>query len=225
MDDEPYITDLFGAALRFEGFSVDVAATGAEALEMARPSHHDLVLLDVMLPDLNGNEVCRKLRAVGVETPDRVPHRQGGDRGQGERAQRRWRRLRDQAVQPRRAGGADQGDPAEDRPQRDGDFETDFLRGPRHRRGGSRGLAPRPARGSDRNGVQPPQVPAVEREAGRLQVGDPGQRLGLRLRRRPEHRRDLHLVPTQEDRPVLPSSDPDRAWCRLQPEARPRERF
>jgi two-component system, OmpR family, response regulator len=69
VDDEPYITDLLGAALRFEGFSVDVAATGTQALEMARPAGHDLVLLDVMLPDLNGNEVCRRLRAIGVETP------------------------------------------------------------------------------------------------------------------------------------------------------------
>jgi two-component system, OmpR family, response regulator len=69
VDDEPYITDLLGAALRFEGFEVDVAATGAQALDMARPAHHDLVLLDVMLPDLDGNEVCRRLRAVGVETP------------------------------------------------------------------------------------------------------------------------------------------------------------
>jgi two-component system, OmpR family, response regulator len=69
VDDEPYITDLLGAALRFEGFVVDVASTGAEALEMARPVRHDLVLLDVMLPDLDGNEVCRRLRAIGVETP------------------------------------------------------------------------------------------------------------------------------------------------------------
>jgi two-component system OmpR family response regulator len=69
VDDEPYITDLLGAALRFEGFSVDVAATGAGAIDMARPSRHDLVLLDVMLPDLDGNEVCRRLRALGVETP------------------------------------------------------------------------------------------------------------------------------------------------------------
>jgi two-component system, OmpR family, response regulator len=69
VDDEPYITDLLGAALRFEGFDVDVAASGAQALDMARPSRHDLLLLDVMLPDLDGNEVCRRLRAVGVETP------------------------------------------------------------------------------------------------------------------------------------------------------------
>jgi two-component system, OmpR family, response regulator len=69
VDDEPYITDLLGAALRFEGFSVDVASTGNEALQMSRPARHDLVLLDVMLPDLDGNEVCRRLRAVGVDTP------------------------------------------------------------------------------------------------------------------------------------------------------------
>jgi two-component system, OmpR family, response regulator len=69
VDDEPYITDLLGAALRFEGFSVDVAATGSEALEMASPARHDVVLLDVMLPDLDGNEVCKRLRSFGVETP------------------------------------------------------------------------------------------------------------------------------------------------------------
>jgi two-component system, OmpR family, response regulator len=69
VDDEPYITDLLGAALRFEGFTVDVAATGAGALEMSKPGRHDLVLLDVMLPDIDGNEVCRRLRALGVETP------------------------------------------------------------------------------------------------------------------------------------------------------------
>jgi two-component system OmpR family response regulator len=69
VDDEPYITDLLGAALRFEGFTVDVATTGVGAIEMARPAQHDLLLLDVMLPDLDGNEVCRRLRALGVDTP------------------------------------------------------------------------------------------------------------------------------------------------------------
>jgi two-component system, OmpR family, response regulator len=69
VDDEPYITDLLSAALRFEGFSVDVAATGEEALQLARSERPDLVMLDVMLPDLEGIEVCRRLRAGG----DRVP--------------------------------------------------------------------------------------------------------------------------------------------------------
>ena len=69
VDDEPYITDLLGAALRFEGFNVEVAATGQEAITLAQRGRHDLVLLDVMLPDLNGTEVCRRLRAEGIRTP------------------------------------------------------------------------------------------------------------------------------------------------------------
>jgi len=69
VDDEPYITDLLSAALRFEGFAVDVASTGAEALHLARNGHPDLVMLDVMLPDLDGTEVCRRLR----EGVDGVP--------------------------------------------------------------------------------------------------------------------------------------------------------
>ncbi len=69
VDDEPYITDLLGAALRFEGFTVDTAATGGEALSRAEQGAHDLVLLDIMLPDIEGTEVCRRLRAQGVRTP------------------------------------------------------------------------------------------------------------------------------------------------------------
>ncbi|HTT86371.1 MAG TPA: response regulator transcription factor [Acidimicrobiales bacterium] len=69
VDDEPYITDLLGAALRFEGFVVELAASGTEALAKAQRGRHDLILLDVMLPDVTGTEVCRRLRAEGVRTP------------------------------------------------------------------------------------------------------------------------------------------------------------
>ena len=69
VDDEPYITDLLGAALRFEGFTVETAATGGEAMTMAEQGRHDLVLLDVMLPDVDGTEVCRRMRAHGNRTP------------------------------------------------------------------------------------------------------------------------------------------------------------
>lgn len=68
VDDEPYITDLLVAALRFEGFDVDVAASGTEALAKAGAGH-DLVLLDVMLPDIEGTEVCRRLRSRGIHIP------------------------------------------------------------------------------------------------------------------------------------------------------------
>ena len=69
MDDEPYITDVLAAALRFEGFDIEVAATGAQALSMALPGGFDMIVLDVMLPDLEGIEVCHQLRAAGTGTP------------------------------------------------------------------------------------------------------------------------------------------------------------
>ncbi len=69
VDDEPYITDVVNAALRFEGFLSDEASTGAQALEKARAGPYDLIVLDVMLPDVEGFEVCRRLRSWGISTP------------------------------------------------------------------------------------------------------------------------------------------------------------
>ncbi len=69
VDDEPNIADLLTTALRFVGFEVRSASTGREALVTAAAWSPELVLLDVMLPDLDGFEVCRRLRADG----DRVP--------------------------------------------------------------------------------------------------------------------------------------------------------
>jgi two-component system OmpR family response regulator len=69
VDDEPNIADLLSAALTFEGYDVSVAGTGNEALDLARTFRPNLVMLDVMLPDLDGNEVCRRLRAQGDTVP------------------------------------------------------------------------------------------------------------------------------------------------------------
>jgi two-component system OmpR family response regulator len=69
VDDEPSITDLLGTALRYVGYRVTTAATGRGALDAAATATPDLVLLDVMLPDLDGFEVCRRLR----ERKDFVP--------------------------------------------------------------------------------------------------------------------------------------------------------
>jgi two-component system OmpR family response regulator len=69
VDDEPNIADLLSAALTFEGYAVGVASTGAEAIEQVRTFRPNLVMLDVMLPDFDGNEVCRRLRNQGEQMP------------------------------------------------------------------------------------------------------------------------------------------------------------
>jgi two-component system OmpR family response regulator len=69
VDDEPYIIDVVTAALRFEGFDTDHASTGSEALDKARSGEFDMFILDVMLPDIEGFEVCRRLQSEHVGTP------------------------------------------------------------------------------------------------------------------------------------------------------------
>jgi signal transduction histidine kinase/CheY-like chemotaxis protein len=63
VDDEENIVDLLALQLRFEGFDVLTAATGGEALQLARTKHIDLITLDMMLPDITGMEVLRQLKA------------------------------------------------------------------------------------------------------------------------------------------------------------------
>ncbi|MHB1595906.1 MAG: response regulator transcription factor [Streptosporangiaceae bacterium] len=69
VDDEPNIAELVQVALRFHGCEVTTAATGAQAIARAESDRPDLIVLDVMLPDFDGFEVCRRLRAAGDEVP------------------------------------------------------------------------------------------------------------------------------------------------------------
>jgi len=69
VDDEPSIVDAVATSLRYEGFEVDEAVTGRSALAAAQERPPDLVILDVMLPDLDGLEVTRRLRADGIRVP------------------------------------------------------------------------------------------------------------------------------------------------------------
>jgi two-component system OmpR family response regulator len=62
VDDEPSITELLSTALRYLGYQVTTASTGMAALDAAARTSPDLVVLDVMLPDIDGFEVCRRLR-------------------------------------------------------------------------------------------------------------------------------------------------------------------
>lgn len=69
VDDEPNIRELLSTSLRFAGFEVVAAANGREALEAAETHNPDLAVLDVMLPDMDGFTVTRKLRATGRYFP------------------------------------------------------------------------------------------------------------------------------------------------------------
>ncbi len=69
VDDEPNIRELVQVALKFHGCAVSTAASGKDALRQAESARPDLIVLDVMLPDLDGFEVCRRLRAAGNEVP------------------------------------------------------------------------------------------------------------------------------------------------------------
>jgi two-component system, OmpR family, response regulator len=68
VDDEPSIVDAVATALRYEGYEVDQAATGREALEVVLRHEPELVVLDWMLPDIEGIEVGRRLRERGLKT-------------------------------------------------------------------------------------------------------------------------------------------------------------
>ena len=199
------------------------AGTGMAAVRAAREFEPDAVVLDMMLPDFDGLEVLRRMRARQPERAGAVPHRQGRRRGPRRRAHRRRRRLRDQAVQPRggrrpaaRAAAAHR----DHRPTRAatpllvvGDLTLDEDS---HEvtRGGEQ-IAP------DRHRVRAAALPHAQPQAGAVQGADPRPRLELRLRRPGQRRRALHLLPAQEDRRRPRADDPHHARRRLRAQARP----
>jgi two-component system, OmpR family, response regulator len=69
VDDEPFILDAVAASLRFLGYEVDTAATGQAALRAARESAPDLIVLDVLLPDVDGFTILQRLREEGSAVP------------------------------------------------------------------------------------------------------------------------------------------------------------
>jgi DNA-binding response OmpR family regulator len=69
VDDDVRLVRLLGRGLRSEGCSVDAAHDGLEGIQLATESRYDVIVLDVMMPGLNGYKVCAHLRAVGDRTP------------------------------------------------------------------------------------------------------------------------------------------------------------
>jgi two-component system response regulator MprA len=84
VDDDPHILSVVSRGLHFEGYDVQTAANGSEALRIARADLPNVIVLDVMLPGMDGLEVCRRLRR-GANVPilmltarDAVPDRIAG---------------------------------------------------------------------------------------------------------------------------------------------------
>ena len=69
VDDEDSLTDLLSMALRYEGWDVRIASDGQKAISLARDFRPDVIVLDIMLPDIDGMQVLSRLRADGVQTP------------------------------------------------------------------------------------------------------------------------------------------------------------
>src|SRR6266704_3470083 len=69
VDDDPRITDLLRRILAYEGYSVSIAASGDEALTRTLEHPPDIIVLDILLPTLNGLEVTQRLRAAGDYVP------------------------------------------------------------------------------------------------------------------------------------------------------------
>jgi two-component system OmpR family response regulator len=69
VDDEPNIVELLSMSLRYAGFEVETAMNGRDAVKAAQSFRPDVILLDVMLPDLDGFDVLRRLRGEGAKVP------------------------------------------------------------------------------------------------------------------------------------------------------------
>jgi len=69
VDDEPTLTDLLQMALRYEGWEVRTAGEGRQALTIARDFRPDAIVLDIMLPDIDGLQVLQRVRADGTRRP------------------------------------------------------------------------------------------------------------------------------------------------------------
>ena len=183
VDDEPSIVDAVATSLRYEGFEVEEAMTGRAALTAAQERPPDLIVLDVMLPDLDGLEVTRRLRTDGIRAPvlfltarDSLEDKIAGLTVGGDDYVTKPFALAEIIARARallRRAGVDA--------RRRGHLAVLRPRDGRRRARGAAGRRPDPA---DGDGVQPAALLPSQSPPGALQGPDPGQRLALRLRRR-----------------------------------------
>jgi DNA-binding response OmpR family regulator len=78
VEDEPVAASVLAKGLREHSYAVDIASDGASALEQVGSNDYDLILLDILLPRVNGLDVCARLRTDGITTPILMLTARGG---------------------------------------------------------------------------------------------------------------------------------------------------
>jgi len=68
VDDDEFLTETFKVILETVGYNVDIAASGMQAIHKTRDTNYDLIILDIKLPDINGDEVARIMKKQGKKT-------------------------------------------------------------------------------------------------------------------------------------------------------------
>ncbi len=216
VDDEQMLTDLLSMALRMEGWDVRAAASGFQALQAARDFEPDAMVLDIMMPDLDGMAVLQRLRQSGNDVPvlfltakDAVSDRVAGLTAGGDDYVTKPFSLEEVVARlrglMRRAGTALASDAEPILRVADLSLNEDSHEVERSRR----------ADRADRDGVRAAALPHAQPAPRRVEGADPRPRLELRLRRTLERRRALHLVPAQEDRSGPRAAHPHGARRRL----------
>ena len=214
VDDEPNIADVVAMALRFQGFTVETAHRAHAALGAVTSFKPDLIVLDVMLPDIDGFEVANRLGGPRGRVPvifltarDATEDKIRGLSIGGDDYVTKPFSLEELVARVRtilrRAG-----------PQRAGVQPAD-VRGPRARRGRARGHARRRAGRADRHRVPPAALPDAQPAPRAHARAAARARLGLRLRRRRAGAGDLRQLPAQEARRPRAAADPHRPRRRL----------
>ena len=104
IEDDPVVAQSIELMLSTGPFEVETTSFGEDGVDIGKLDRHDLILLDLNLPDMSGYDVLRVLRLAKVQTPDPHPLRAGDDREQGEGAWFSGGRLPHEAVSQGRAG-------------------------------------------------------------------------------------------------------------------------
>ena len=214
VDDEPNIRDLLTTSLRFAGFAVRAVSNGAQAISAVLDEEPDLIILDVMLPDMNGFGVTKRLRSSGYTAPilfltakDDTEDKITGLTVGGDDYVTKPFSL-DEIVARIKAILRRTMHDEEDAVIRAGELTMDQDTHEVTVGDASVELSP--------HRVQAAALPHAQPQPGAVEGADPRPRVGVRLQRRRGHRRELHLVPASQDRPALRrTDDPDEARFRL----------